>query len=90
MTVLEALACGTPVIVTNRCGLADVIDNQVGLVVPYEKEQLSKAILRLLGDDKMRQQFGEKGKLLVREKFNWEKIAGQVESLYFDIANKRF
>ncbi|MEN4006027.1 MAG: glycosyltransferase [Methanobacteriaceae archaeon] len=82
IAVLEALACGTPVIVTDRCGIAEVIDNQVGLVVPYDKEQLSNAILRLLGDDKMRQQFGEKGKLLVRERFNWEKIAEQIEKLY--------
>jgi glycosyltransferase involved in cell wall biosynthesis len=82
IAVLEALACGTPVIVTDRCGIADVIDNQVGLVVPYDKEQLSNAILRLLGDDKMQQQFGERGKLLVRERFNWEKIAEQMENVY--------
>ncbi|GAJ22860.1 unnamed protein product, partial [marine sediment metagenome] len=73
ITVLEALACGTPVIVTNRCGIADAINGQAGLVVPYDKEQLQHALLHLLGDDKMRSQFSEKGKSLVREKFNWEK-----------------
>jgi glycosyltransferase involved in cell wall biosynthesis len=72
----------TPSIVTDRCGIADIIDNQVGLVVPYDKEQLSNAILRLLGDDKMRREFGERGKLLVRERFNWEKIAEQMENVY--------
>jgi len=30
----------------------------------------------------MRQEFGEKGKLLVREKFNWEKIVERLESVY--------
>lgn len=38
----------------------------------------------------MRQEFSEKSKLLVREKFNWEKIAEQVERLYSGIVNKRF
>ena len=82
ITVLEALGCGTPVIVTDRCGIADVIDSQAGLVVPYDEEQLRNAVLKLLDDDKMRQRFSQKGKLLVREKFNWERIVEQIEGLY--------
>ncbi len=85
VTVLEACACGTPVIVTDCCGLANVIDNQAGLVVSYDKEQLQHALLHILGDDKLRLQFGEKGKSLVREKFTWEKIVEQVERVYEDI-----
>lgn len=85
ITVLEALACGTPVIVTNRCGIADAINGQAGLVVPYDKEQLQHALLHLLGDDQMRQEFSEKGKSLVREKLNWEKIAEQVEHIYLSV-----
>ena len=81
-TVLEALACGTPVIVTDRCYIADVINGQAGLVIPYDKEQLRNALLHTLSDDKMRLQFGDKGKLLVREKFDWKKIAEQIEGVY--------
>lgn len=85
ITVLEAMACGTPVVVTDRCGIADAIDGQAGLVVPYHEEQLQYALLYMLNDDKIRLQFGEKGKLLVREKFNLDKIAEQVEGIYRDI-----
>ena len=81
-TLLEACACGTPIIVTDRCGIADVIDGQAGLAVPYDKDALGKALRDILNDDQMRRQFGEKGKLLVREKFNWEKISQQVEDIY--------
>ena len=88
ITVLEALACGIPVIITDRCGIADVINGQAGLVVPYDKEQLQHALLHMLGNVKMRQQFGEKGKLLVCEKFDWEKIAEQVESVYIRTSYK--
>ena len=87
ITVLEACACGTPVIVTDRCGLADIINNQAGLVVPYDSEQLRIALLRVLSDNKAKLQFGEKGKQLVREKFNWEKIAERVEGLYTGVQN---
>jgi len=85
ITLLEAFACGTPVIATDRCGIADVINGQAGLVVPYDKEQLQQALLHMLDDHKMRLQFSERGKLLVREKFDWEKIAEQVERVYEDI-----
>lgn len=82
ITVLEACACGTPIIVTDRCGIANIIDSQAGLVVTYDKNQLQDAIQRVLSDDQLRQRLGNSGKLLVREKFNWEKIAEQVESIY--------
>jgi glycosyltransferase involved in cell wall biosynthesis len=86
LVFLEALACGTPVICSRGCGIADVIDGQAGLAVPYDKDRLSDAILRMLSDDKMRQQFREKGKLLVRERYNWGKIVEQVEGLYRAVA----
>ncbi|MCL0090494.1 glycosyltransferase [Dehalococcoidia bacterium] len=82
ISVLEACACGTPVIVTDRCGIADVIDGRAGLVVPYDKDQLRDAVLHMIGNDILRREFGEKGRLLVRERFNWEKIAEQMGNIY--------
>ena len=90
ITVLEAWACGTPVVITDRCGIADIINGQAGLVVPYDKDQLQNALLHLLSDNKIRQQFGEKGKLLVRERFNWEEIAEQVENVYQSVTELDF
>ncbi|MFC1961621.1 glycosyltransferase [Chloroflexota bacterium] len=85
ITVLEALACGTPVIVTDRCGLADTIKDRAGLVVGYDQKQLGDALQRLLADDKLRSELGEKGKTLARDEFNWENIAAEVEKLYQEI-----
>jgi glycosyltransferase involved in cell wall biosynthesis len=85
ITVFEACACGTPVMVTDRCGIAEVIDNRAGLALPHDREQLQAALEHILSDDNVRRQFGEKGKLLVRERFSWEKIAQQVESIYKDV-----
>ncbi len=82
ISILEALACGTPVIVTNRCGIADVIKDKAGLVVPYEKEPLTQALGTLLADEGLRKRFGQNGKALVREHFNWTKIAKQIEQVY--------
>ena len=82
LTVLEAIACGTPVILTHSCGVADIINHQAGLVVAHDRDQIGNAILQVLGNNKMRYEFAERGKSLVREKFNWSKIVSQVEDIY--------
>lgn len=89
ITALEACACGAPVIVTDRCGIADIIAGEAGLAIPYDKEQLKNNLLKILNDEKLRLQFSEKGKLLVREKLNWEKIIDRVEGIYQSIIKHR-
>ena len=83
-TILEALVCGTPVIVTDRCGIADVID-KIGYVVEYDKSKLTDAILELLECDDLRVELGEKGKKLMKEEFNFDDILKKVEKVYFNL-----
>jgi len=81
-TILEAMACGTPVVVTESCGLASIVHEQTGIVITSDKEQLSDALSHMLSDEQMRLQFGERGKSLVREKFNQDKTIEQIEKIY--------
>lgn len=80
-TVLEAWACGAPVIVTDRCGIADFVD-KVGCVIEYDNDQLQGALFKILSDEKLRKRFGAKGRQLVRAEFNWERIVRKIEALY--------
>ena len=80
-TVLEACACGIPVITTNRCGVADFVV-KVGYVVEYNKEQLKDAIFRVLSDDKLKRRFGEEGRKLVKKEFSWDKVIKRIEDIY--------
>jgi len=89
LVFLEVATCGTPVICSKGCGIADVIDGQIGLAVPYDKEQSRDAVLHMIGNDKLRREFGEKGKLLVHERFNWEKIAEQKKNVYQSVIQQR-
>ena len=82
ITVLEACACGTPVILTDSCGIADIINNKAGIVVPRDEERLKSAILELLNDGEKRREFSVNGRLLVRNQFNWSKVATQIEGIY--------
>jgi len=85
IAVLEACACGTPVIVTDRCGIADVVDGKVGYVVEYDKDQLRDAIFEVLSDGGLRRRFGEEGRRLVREQFGWDKVVLGVERIYLNL-----
>ena len=85
ITVMEALACGTPVIVTDRCGVAKFVDGHGAIVVPYDADLLGQAILNFLNlKIEERQALGNKGKLLVLEQFDWSKITKDIERIYFE------
>jgi glycosyltransferase involved in cell wall biosynthesis len=82
VTILEAMACGTPVVVSDDCGIADIINTNAGLVSPHKKEPLAQALRTLIVDEKLQQQFSQNGKVLVQENFSWTNIAKQMEQAY--------
>lgn len=81
VTVLEACACGTPVIITDWCSIADIVGNKVGYVIEYDKDQLRDAMLEALSDDGLKRRFGEESKRLVEE-FGWDEIVRKIENVY--------
>lgn len=85
VTVLEACACGTPVIVTDRCGISDTI-TKVGYVVEFDKEQLQNALFEILSDEGLRRRCGDEGKNLVRKTFGWHGIVCRLENVYKNIS----
>jgi glycosyltransferase involved in cell wall biosynthesis len=71
---LEAMAVGTPVVVSNRGALPEVLGDAALLVDPEDVEALAAALERAAGDDALRSALVEKGRRRVRE-FSWEKLA---------------
>ena len=87
-TVLEAFACGTPVIVTDRCSIADIVRDKVGFVVKFDENQLANAILKLLRDVELSKEFGKRGRKLVEEKLNWDRIVEDLVKIYVSVLRK--
>ena len=79
ITVLEALACGTPVIVTDRCGVTDWLKNNWGHVIQLDKNQMKEAILKTLNSKNTSRE--DDGRAFVKEHFNWQKVAEQIENI---------
>ena len=87
ITVIEACACGMPVIVTDRCGIADVVDGRAGCVIGYDKDQLRDMISKVLSDEGLRMRFGAEGKRLVGKEFGWDKVVMKIENIYKYVQN---
>ena len=82
--LLEAMACGKPVIGSNIPGIYDVItDRHNGfLVPPKDPESLANSILTLLRDDCLRQNMGQNARELMIKKYSWDTATKKIEKLY--------
>ena len=70
--VLEAMACGTPVITSNLSSLPEVAGEAALLVNPYSSEEISQAMELVASSAEMRSQLSELGLIRAKE-FSWDK-----------------
>ena len=81
LPVVEAMACGVPVITSRGSSLEEVAGDAALLVDPLSEESIAGALLQILQDDQMRLQMSKAG--LERSKlFNFEKTARQTMDVY--------
>jgi glycosyltransferase involved in cell wall biosynthesis len=84
MAVLEAMACGTPVVCTRVGGVPDVIiHEQDGLLVEAgDVPELARAILRLLNDPPLRDELASSAAVKVRREFSAEHSIAALRRIY--------
>ena len=84
LPVLEAMACGTPVICSNSSSLPETAGEAALLIDPGDVEGLASCIDRMVGDSRLRLEMREKG-LLRAACFTWEKTARETFTLFESI-----
>lgn len=90
VAVLEAMACGLPVVVTERCNIADVGEHGAGWVVRANVESLEQVMGRCLSlSEEERKRIGKKGLELVRRKYTWDLLAERMNEVYEWMLGKR-
>jgi starch synthase len=98
---LEAMACGTTVIVSDVGGLPEIVrDGETGIVVPFQLpastfrdpglpdstvQQLADAIALTLSDPDLRRRLGDAARVKVLREHSWTHYAEDMESLYLQV-----
>ena len=85
MVAAEAAAAGTASVVSDRCGISELVRDRAALVVPYALDPTREALRRLLGDDALREALGRGGRELAAE-VSWERVVGEQETIYERLA----
>jgi glycosyltransferase involved in cell wall biosynthesis len=88
LPVLEAMACGAPVITSSSSSLPEVGGDAALRVDPYEAVDLSDAMYRVLTDADLRADMRERGLKWVRG-FTWRRTAEQMSRLLDDVGRGR-
>jgi glycosyltransferase involved in cell wall biosynthesis len=91
LTVLEAMACGLPVVASRVSGTPEVVlDGETGLLVEAGNVgQLAQAIKRLLGDESYAMKIGQNALRLVKAHYSWDNTAELTRKVYEDVLSSR-
>lgn len=87
-TAAEAAAVGTPVVVTENCGVAPILEGLAAIVVPHEQNAVARAIESLLSDSDLHARLSSGGKSAAA-RLGWDEPVLQMEALYSKLAVAR-
>ena len=87
LVAIEALACGTPVVVTNGGGLVDFVDDSIGSVIDEESyEQLANAIIFEINNPEKQTKRKNAHEFAINN-FSWNRVIDEVIDVYQDAIN---
>jgi len=84
LPVLEAMACGTPVVTSNRSSLPEVVGDAAATVEPTDVSALAAAMCGLLDDERHAARLGARGMARARQ-FTWRRCAEAHLQVYREV-----
>ncbi len=87
MPLLEAMACGCPIVTSNRAAMPEVVGDAGLLVDPYSVEAIAEMVLQVIADPALAEVLREKGRKRARW-FSWERCAAQTWQTYQRVLNQ--
>jgi len=89
ISVVEAMACGTPVLVSDRVNIwREIVADGAGIAEPPAPDAFAAAMLSLLNDEPRRRAMGQAARASVARRYQWNTIAGELERLYAQVLEK--
>jgi len=91
LVLLEAMACGRPVITTDIAGMAeDIKEFGSGMIIPRESpESLAEGIARCMEHPDETEAMGRSARILIEQKYDWKVIAEKIETVYSHLLTER-
>jgi glycosyltransferase involved in cell wall biosynthesis len=83
--VLEAMACGAPVIASDCTSVSEIAGDAAILVDPSSEESIGNALVRLLQDEPLRRQLIQQGRARV-QKFDWQDTVQETLGVYAELS----
>jgi glycosyltransferase involved in cell wall biosynthesis len=87
MAVLEAMAAGLPVLLSPGCNFPEAETANAGKIVVSEVESLQAAMQAMFSDANL-VQMGQNARQLIRERFTWERVLAQLDTVYHAAQNQ--
>jgi glycosyltransferase involved in cell wall biosynthesis len=84
LPVLEAMACGAPVVTTNAASIPELAGPAAFQLDPNDTKHIAASIIRLCTEEESNDEMIERG-FAQAEKFNWEKTAQQTLQAYQEV-----
>ena len=91
LAVAEAMACGTPAIVSNKGAFPEVVSHhKTGFVLPIDQgtDPWIKAMIKLSDDSALRKSYGQAAESRVRDMFTWERAGTETEAMYQHVVDR--
>jgi glycosyltransferase involved in cell wall biosynthesis len=83
MAIVEAMASGKAVVVSDQVGVASLISRRgAGLVVEPKASKIADALVRIMGCSEMASRLGEAARELCSTEFRWEQVVEQINGIY--------
>jgi glycosyltransferase involved in cell wall biosynthesis len=84
--MLEAMACGTPVITSNTSSMPEVAGDAALLIDPFNPQEITEAMIKITTDHSLKEELTKKG-LVQAAKFSWRAMAQNVLKIYQEIGS---
>lgn len=88
LTPLEAMACGAPVVCSDRTSLPEVVGSAGILTNPEDPDAFGAAIKRVLTSPQLREDLGARGMARVKQ-FSWDQVAVETSALYAEVTGTK-
>lgn len=85
LSILEAMACGRPVVISDRCKFPDVAREGAGVIVPLSIVDIAAALRAYASDPARRMADGGSARRLIQRSYTWDIVCRQADQMYSQV-----